>query len=729
MMKKIAFLTMAMLLGVTSLWARPGYTKPVDVRQPDGTTITLLMHGDEYLSFMTTIDGYTVVKGDDGFYRYVQKVDGKLAPTAIIATNPSQRLAKERSFLASVKKMLQPEMTDEARQLKAMASTMVSPRYNRQTEGQHRASTIWDRVDYKNFKGLVVLVEFNDRQFTMNSPVEFYQRLTSEKNLVDKSKTYYPVAVQGSARDYFYDNSMGIFDPTFDVVGPVTIPYSCTYPAPKDNNGNMSSGFTNRIINMMKSALSQVDTSVDFNNYDLNNDGVIDIVYFIFAGYGSYVQGNDEHYIWPHASDLTSYAKYLNWNYDRKFFGRYACSVEIQDYEELAEQHVWFDGIGTICHEFSHVLGLSDHYDTDYEQNGQATTAGAYDVMDGGADHNYGLSPVGYNAFERYVLGFVEPPLIENNGQYSLKPFNSSNEAYRVLTSKTDEEFYIENRQKQGWDTYLPGHGMLIWRADCSNADVWKYNTVNISPTKMYFELLGNSPIDGYDITDENNATWQEKGAAVNLYSILENTDGSVTFEAGKNLYKSVIEDFETTPLTTADASDLQGKICNWSLTNAVVSATSGGYGSGEHVVKFTNTGMLTSSLLANAIHSVTFTPQNVGKSIRLALRTSTDGQNWTLLTALNGKTVVDIAKGQKTSLTYNNIPAGVYLQFVVSASSGVECYLDDIDFSVKDVDTSVRTIRAAAVSTAPAYNLAGQRVGADYRGLVIQNGKKMIVK
>jgi hypothetical protein len=48
------------------LAARPGYKVPVDVEQPDGTTVALVMQGDEFHSFMTTTDGYTVVKGSTG---------------------------------------------------------------------------------------------------------------------------------------------------------------------------------------------------------------------------------------------------------------------------------------------------------------------------------------------------------------------------------------------------------------------------------------------------------------------------------------------------------------------------------------------------------------------------------------------------------------------------------------------------------------------------------------
>lgn len=726
--KKIFLLLTAMMLGATSLWARPGYSKPVDVFQPDGTTVTLLMHGDEFLNFTTTVDGYTVIKGDDGYYRYAEKEGDMLKPTNMTARNPELRNAAEQAFLAGTQKFLHPEMTAAQKESKARAAKLYAHNYDMAQDGKRR-SIVWDHIDYSNFKGLVVLVEFNDRKFTMDDPKAFYQKLTNEKNLTDNSLQHYPVPVTGSVKDYFYDNSMGIFEPTFDVIGPVTVNYSCTYPAPKDVNGNPSSNFDSRNINLMKATMNQVNALVNFRDYDLNNDGVIDMVFFVYAGYGSYVQGNDYRYMWPHAEDMSLYAAYYGMTYDGKKFGRFACSVEIQDYEAYANQHVWLDGIGTMCHEFSHVLGLADHYDTDYEQNGQARDPGSWDIMSGGTDLNYGLTPVGYNSFERHILGFCEPEVLDTPGDYELEPFDTGNKAYRVMTKKTNEEFYVENRQKQGWDLYLPGQGLIVWRADTSNPSVWQRNTVNNSPDAIYFEILGNAPITEWDLTPETNDTWADKEAAIDLFSITQKDDKTITFEAGKDLYPTQIEDFETTPLTTADASDLEGRFCRWSLANAVVTAPTDRYGNGERVVKFSKNGMLTSSKLDKHLHSLSFSIANYNQAVSFAVRTSTDGENWEILPTTAGRVKIQIAKNQKLKLTYGNIPAGTYIQFVVASNKTTECYLDDVAFAFSSSETGISTINASAANTEASYNLAGQKVGNSYRGLVIRNGRKHIKK
>jgi len=726
-MKRLSITLIAIMMSMASLWARPGYNKPLDVRQPDGTTVTLLMHGDEFLSFMTTTDGYTVVKGDDGYYRYAEKRNGGLTATAYVAKNPEQRQPAEWAFLTGKKRMLHADMTEEGKKWKAMAEGLYSATYS-QYDGVRRAitpGTISSRINYNNFKGLVVLVNWNDRQFSVDNPQEFYQKLSSEKNYIDDTKTHYPVATMGSTRDYFFANSMGIFDPTFDVIGPVTINYSCEYPTPKTADGKDSSGFSDRMVNILKASMNQINSLVDFNDYDLNNDGVIDMVYFIFAGYGSYVTGNSHKYIWPHANDFTSYSTYIGMtNYDGKKFGRYACGVEIQDQEEAAEEHVYLDGIGTMCHEFSHVLGLADHYDTNYDEGGQAPTAGAYDVMDGGADHNYGMSPAGYNAFERYILGFADETVkpLDVEGNYQLEAFDTSAQGYIVKSAKNGEVFYIENRQKQGWDTYLPDHGLLVWRADTSRPSRWTNNTVNTTPSSMCFELLGNAPITSYDLTASTNSVWSAKGAAMDLYTIKE-ADGIVTFEAGKDLYPSIVEDFEATPLTDGDATGLAGKFCTWDLKDAIITATTDDLGSDAHMAQINRNGTITSSVLANGLRTMKLNIQNGSQKVRFLVKVSTDGTNWTQL----GNTQ-EIAKNKDAELDFYDIPAGSRIQFsMLGTSNSAVCYLDNIQVTMPKNSTAVSTVKSETGSDKGyTYNLNGQRVADDHKGLVIKNGKKV---
>lgn len=733
-MKKITLLLLAVLLNAAALWARPALKRPVDIVQPDGSTVTIQLHGDEYLSFTATIDGYTVMKCADGYYRYAQKnADGGLMATNVIAHNPESRTAAEKAFLAPMKKMVAPKMSAASKQRKEMAAQMISPAYSADRQGRRTPPSIWPLINYDNFKGLVVLVEWNDKQFTLANPQEFYQKLTSEKNYTDASHTHYPVDVEGSVRDYFYDNSMGKFDPTFDVVGPVTIDYSCNYPCPKKADGTDDDGFYNRFINIIKAVMTKVNETVNFGDYDLNSDGKIDMVYFIFAGYGSYVQGNSYKYIWPHANDFSGIASWYGLKYDNKRFGRYACGVEIQDYEGYANMpgHPWLDGIGTMCHEFSHVLGLADHYDTDYEENGQSNDPGGWDVMAGGADYNYGLTPVGYNSFERYMLTFSDPQVLTEAGSYELQPFNTSNQSFILNTGSAGDDFYLENRQNTRWDRYLPGHGLVVWRADTSNKNVWTGNTVNNYADHNYFVMTANAP--GKNNIKDLTATgtpaltsWAGKPANLDLFDITETGD-IVTFQAGADLYESVIEDFESTPLTEGSGTGLTGVYCTWDLSNASVVEDTDGH----HVVKLyragNGAGMLTSSVFENGVRTLNFTVKTEDYPARFKLRVSTDGGAFTDL--ISNTT---IAKNNSKDFEVRDIPANSQIRFEASfTSTSGYCFVDNIVATFPDnvIPTAIERITTQPVwqQQNAIYNLQGQRVGADYKGIVIVNGKKII--
>ena len=724
----------ALLLGVASLWARPGYSKPVDVSQPDGSTVTLLMHGDEFLSFMTTIDGYTVIQGEDGYYRYADKTaEGWLAATSVIARNPEARSASDKAFLAARQKMVAPKMTATHRQLKEMAAQMYAP-VELMKGGPTRSVSLWSHINYANFKGLVVLVNWNDREFTLDDPVAMYQQLTNQSNLTGNVDGHYPVNVTGSARDYFYANSMGIFDPTFDVVGPVTINYSCEYPCPQTATGQDEPNYPRRMINIIKAAMNQLDATINFGDYDLDSNGYIDMVYFIFAGYGSYMQGNNYKYIWPHANDYSSIANWEGMRYDGKKFGRYACSVEIQDFEAQAAYHQYLDGIGTICHEFSHVLGLADHYDTDYAENGQSDDPGQWDIMADGADFNYGLTPVGYNAFERHVLGFVEPQVLTEAGSYSLGNFATENEAFILKTGSTDDDFYLENRQKAGWDSYLPGHGLLVWRADTSNPTIWRQNQVNCIASHNYFQILGNFPgADGVkELTAETTpalTSWAGQPAVLDLFDINEEGD-IVTFNAGKNLYESVIEDFENCPLSESGATGVTGLYCAWDLDNASIMEKDGG-----HVVELLRSGTLSSSEFEKGVRSLKFTVKNGASEIRFVLRVSSDGgATWT-----NFSSQDKIKKNlEKTYLLYD-IPANSRIQFFMQSTvASASCYLDDI--AATFYDNEIPTPPVTGIGTTLSddgtvknviYDLSGRQLNSmpSKPGIYIMNGKKIIVK
>ncbi|MBO4464517.1 MAG: M6 family metalloprotease domain-containing protein, partial [Prevotella sp.] len=509
--------------------AIPAYPGLMSRQQPDGTTLSVRLQGDEYLSFTTTADGYTVTRRADGFYCYARlNADGQLEPTDRVARDADQRSDDERQWLQGVGKHLMPAMSADAAARQQRDHAM-------QARARAAAQAKSPHYDYSNFRGLVILVEYKDRKFSREDYPEMVNDMLNQEGYQGYG-TVGSGIFTGSVRDYFHDNSNGIFTPQFDVAGPFTLSVSETYP-----------NQTAKSAQLMKKVVEAADEEVDFSQYDLNQDGVVDMVYIIFAGYGSNF-GEGSKYIWPHASEFYNPD---TWNYiykDGVRLGRYACSTEMYGIEGQTGFD-FFDGIGTICHEFSHVLGLMDLYDTDYEKSGgESNHPDDWSVMSGGSYLNIGRTPAGYNLYERYSLGFATPEVITEEGSYELESLGEANVGYRLDTQVRKEFFLIENRQQSSkWDKYLPGHGMLVFRVDSTNTHVWQNNTVNCNPDHNYFVMLragGTSSTGKSDpfpgtkrVTTLNNTTtpanlltWSGKPSVLGFENISEK-NGKIYFD------------------------------------------------------------------------------------------------------------------------------------------------------------------------------------------------------
>lgn len=525
-MKKIlAFVTFAIICGFQSVMAVPAHKGAVKITQPDGTTVTIRLHGDEYLNFNTTADGYSIVKNNQGYYVYAELRNGQLQPTTRVAHDVAERSAEELTYLSGVKKYQAPEMTQFAKDEKAKE-------LNRRSTARQKAMNRAARYDYSNFRGLIILVEFSDRSFSRSDYASIVNDFANSENYTGFSSSY---PFTGSVRDYFKDNSGGLFEPQFDVVGPVKV-----------NRSQYYSKGTQNASQVVYDAVTAADSKVNFKDYDRDNDGMVDMVYFIFAGYGSNYSGNDSRFIWPHAGIVYNPQNYGWVRKDGVALYRYACSTELYGLTSMPEKII--EGIGTICHEFSHVLGLPDFYDTDYEENGgESHHPGEWDIMAAGSYNNYSRTPVGYTLFERYAIGFATPEVIDALGQYTLQNV-SNNVGYRINTPRSKEYFLLENRQKDKWNQYGPGHGMLVFRVDSTNSDVWNSNQVNVNPSHNYFELLragggksGDSDSDPFPGTKKvrklnnetspaNLKTWAGKNTPWGLENIKE-TNGVITFD------------------------------------------------------------------------------------------------------------------------------------------------------------------------------------------------------
>ena len=543
MMKRLLFALCMLVLVTCQSIAVPAHSNRMKVKQPDGSLVTIQLHGDEWLHFNTTGDGYTVVKNQNGYYVYAEVENGLLKPTTLIAHDADQRTTAERTFLAGMEKYQKPKMSSQTETIKKNVLQHQQETLNKRRVSGKRAA----QYDYNNFLGLVILVQFNDKEFShADYPAIAYDMFNADnyEGYIDSQGIMQECT--GSVRDYFSDNSGGKFKPEFDIYGPYTIDYS-----QYDANG------TTNAPTLINAAINAADGDIDYSAYDRDNNGFVDMIYFIFAGNGANYGGNDSRLFWPHRSVVYNPQTYRYVMKDGVYLSDYASSVELYGWTE-SPSTVAIDGIGTICHEFSHVLGLPDFYDSDYENSGgRSNHPNKWSVMADGSYNNIGRTPVGYSLYERYSVGFIdEPQKIEAEGSYTLEPLYSSYTGYRIDTPKDDEFFLLENRQKNAfkWDADLPGSGMLVYRVDFSDPYVWNNNKVNCDPSHNYYELIRacgahqNFQEGYYDSADDafpgggnvkelNNSTtpaslntWSGEPVKWGL-SDIKMTDGLITFD------------------------------------------------------------------------------------------------------------------------------------------------------------------------------------------------------
>ncbi|MGM9868550.1 MAG: M6 family metalloprotease domain-containing protein [Sodaliphilus sp.] len=671
MLKRFA-LVLLCAMALVRAYAVPVYPYPVTVTQPDGSTLEIQGHGDEFYNFITTADGYTVVKNDAGYYVYATLQNNRLAPTTLVARNQLQRSAADNAFLQATGKMLHEVQRNQASQ-----------------KARRQVATRETDDFYANFRGLVILVNFTDRQFSRSDYKSVITNMLNKENYtgytnVNGSSNTYGSMFLGSVRDYFSDNSCGKFAPQFDVVGPVTVSYAST-----------DIQQTSYAPSAFYEALSALDSSIDYSQYDADGDGYVDMIYFIAAGYGANYSGNNTNYLWPHKWSL---AQFNLTSDDGVKFGTYACSTELYGWE--SQSTTVLDGIGTICHEFSHVIGLPDVYDTDYEENGQSHDPGQWDVMAGGSYMRYGRRPVGYSAYERYALGFLTPKVFSKAGTYTLNPMQSANEAYMLKTPIDKEYFLFENRQQSGWDVELPGHGMLVSRVDSTNTSVWTSNQVNANSDRNYLELLragngtsGASASDPFpgtagvtDLTANTQpalTTWNGTVTEYFLSNIAE-TNGVISFKLNKAAtLVSLVEDFETIGTAgVAGTTGVQGRFCDWDFTKSnVVTPTKSGVGEGQYALAMTKPSAITTS------NPLTFNPfmasvhfynsSSVACKFSLLYRLP-DSETWTEISNVSLTAGTD----QEASFTIPSAATNAYFRISQTAgSTTAKVYADNITF------------------------------------------------
>lgn len=431
-MKKFLLTILAggLCLSAAAIPAKPGN---IPFTLPDGTTTLIQVHGDEFYHYVTDTEGRVISLGKDGFFHSAEK--------------PS-RLEWQSSIFRR----------RQARTMRSAIRTRAAAEDYPMTHGTRHIP--------------VLLVSFSDRDFSIDSPHETFERQLNENG-------YSSFGATGSVQDFYIDNSQGVFTPIFDVYGPVEVSRTVAYYGRNDDAALA-----------IYEAAQKLDDTVDFSQYDTDGDGNVDMLLLYYAGYNE-AEGA-QNTIWPHSWDMSysSNSSVARNRFDGVHIGNYFCTSEL-----TGTSGTTIDGVGTTCHEFGHSLGLPDFYDTDYsDHNGEAGALYNFSTMDSGPYNNDGRTPPYFNAEERRMLGWeVDFEKLPIPGEATLTGIQDGRHVYYADTSTEGEYFVYECRNGKGWDAYIQP-GLLVYHVDKSTSrtvtiyDPENSRNVSVTPHDLWYD-------------------------------------------------------------------------------------------------------------------------------------------------------------------------------------------------------------------------------------------------
>lgn len=338
-----------------------------------------------------------------------------------------------------------------------------------------------DDADIRTITQLTILANFTDREL-ITTEEEWHEFWYNEENSV---KRYYSDMSNGSVLIQGADETYGMEDN-----GIIVVDLDIKHP---DLEGGDLSGFDS--TSFYQHILDEIVGYIDLKQYDLNNDFHIDsdelAVVVIAAGHENspYMPAGEK------AVYGVAYTGGPINEADGVGLTDYALSGELyaQDYNKAP-----MATIGVVTHEFGHLLGLPDLYDTDYSSVGldyHALMAAGSHTYNSIAGLDFGEYPSPMIAWSRIEAGLMEPTVIAEDGTYSVFSEVGEYNILKVPTANPDVYYLIENRQFNGYarafNFYMDYPGIMIWRVnEAIIRSNYEANAVNNAEGARGIELI-----------------------------------------------------------------------------------------------------------------------------------------------------------------------------------------------------------------------------------------------
>ena len=414
---------------------------------------------------------------------------------------------------------------------------------------------------------LVVLAAFRDQPFQGDVATS----LAKWDNIFN-AEDYHEGSFVGSVHDYFYAQSYGMLNLTFDLIY-VDLPGSLMKYHSTSSHDENSQYLVDDIVDVLQTQ------DIDWNVYDWNGDGYVNQLLIVYAGKGQNADGGSNT-IWPHQWWLSKHLKNIENKQegyrgyrtvttgDKQFIiDSYCCVQETTNTTNVKTS------FGTICHEYSHCFGFPDFY---YDQS--TRTVGEWDLMDFGNYGDSGFRPCGYSAHERWLMGWLTPIELDGENSISNMPaLEDEGRAYLICNDGWENEYYIvENRQKMGWDASLPGSGILIFHIDYDPSAWMSIEETPNTSLRRHYELFHANNSSSYknwaypyrgnnSLTDTSLPAaklWHARNDSIFLMSkpltnMAVDSDGLASFDFMKDA--STIQAIKSISVVNEQWLDLQG--------------------------------------------------------------------------------------------------------------------------------------------------------------------------